>query len=295
MVLAPELLIPLIPLLLAFAYYASRAGMFQWMGSAIDALRINVPVIRHVVNAVADALDAVLHYIEAKTADAARAIEAKPVAFLLRLAALIDHTAWTIFYVAARTLHALDTLRSVELPRLLRAAVADLEAGRLHVGRAVKTLERTIAHDVAALERQARGIMRDVGRAVRVAEAAIAKATAGAISRPLPWIDKRAAGAEAAAQSALNQLRGVRGLLAGGVLGALILRALTRAGVGNIRCGNLRRFERNVCGMDPALLDSLLADSLLIFGGISLVEFAKECQAVTEEVAGLIHRFVRAT
>jgi len=46
--------------------------------------------------------------------------------------------------------------------------------------------------------------------------------------------------------------------------------------------------------MNPSLLESLLADALLVGGAISLVELAEEMQAVVGDSAGLIQKFWRA-
>jgi hypothetical protein len=47
--------------------------------------------------------------------------------------------------------------------------------------------------------------------------------------------------------------------------------------------------------MDGSVLDSLLLDTLLIASALSVVEFAKELQAVEHEVVGLMLRGVRET
>ena len=46
--------------------------------------------------------------------------------------------------------------------------------------------------------------------------------------------------------------------------------------------------------MDRSLLDALIADTLLVVGTLSLVEFAKEMETVTEEVGPLVAKFWRA-
>src|SRR5437764_1465863 len=58
---------------------------------------------------------------------------------------------------------------------------------------------------------------------------------------------------------------------------------------------NVYKVGKRACGMNPDLLESLLADTLLIAGTVSLVEFARGMQDVTEEVTPLIRTFWRAT
>jgi hypothetical protein len=74
---------------------------------------------------------------------------------------------------------------------------------------------------------------------------------------------------------------------------ALVAFSLARLGLGWLRCSNVAKAGKRLCGMNPGLLDALLAGSTLLVGTISLREFAKEVQAVTEEASGLIHGFIR--
>jgi hypothetical protein len=76
--------------------------------------------------------------------------------------------------------------------------------------------------------------------------------------------------------------------------GAVAL-ALSRLKIGWLRCGNVSRVGKNICGMDGALLEALLADSLLIAGSLSLVEFAREMVGVTDTAVRPITTFWRAS
>lgn len=82
----------------------------------------------------------------------------------------------------------------------------------------------------------------------------------------------------------LGTIAGLIGLTAG-VLGKL--------GLGWLRCARVGRVGRAVCGMNDGLLESLLADALLVVGAISIVEFAKELQTVEDEVVRALRGFVR--
>ncbi len=80
-----------------------------------------------------------------------------------------------------------------------------------------------------------------------------------------------------------------------GTLGATAVATALRAlKLGFLRCSNFRKAGKRTCGMDTSLLDALLADTLLVVGTLSLVEFAKEMETVTGEVAPLLQRFWRA-
>jgi hypothetical protein len=76
---------------------------------------------------------------------------------------------------------------------------------------------------------------------------------------------------------------------------ALVAAAVSRLGINWTRCSNSKKYGKRVCGMDPALLDSLLADTLLILGTVSLVEFAEGMQTVVGDAESQIRRFWQAT
>lgn len=74
---------------------------------------------------------------------------------------------------------------------------------------------------------------------------------------------------------------------------AAVAVALARLGLGWIRCGNVRKAGKSVCGIDGGLLDELLLGTLGIFGAISVVEFATELRAVEGEAVSLMGNLVR--
>ena len=55
-----------------------------------------------------------------------------------------------------------------------------------------------------------------------------------------------------------------------------------------VRRGNIGKTARRICGMDPSLLDSLLIDGLAILGAVSVVEFAKDLQAIEDEAISVL-------
>ncbi|TMC48760.1 MAG: hypothetical protein E6J20_18500 [Chloroflexi bacterium] len=73
----------------------------------------------------------------------------------------------------------------------------------------------------------------------------------------------------------------------------LLAKALEKMGLNWMRCGNVKRYGRSICGMNPSILDSLLADALLVVGAISVVEFAKELQAIESATVSAMRGFVR--
>lgn len=80
-------------------------------------------------------------------------------------------------------------------------------------------------------------------------------------------------------------------LLSSGV--AALALALGKLGLGWIRCRNVTRLGRRVCGMDSSLLDTLLLDALTVFSVVSVVEFTKDLRAIEDEAIGVMGKLVR--
>lgn len=103
----------------------------------------------------------------------------------------------------------------------------------------------------------------------------------GEIDRALDWT-----------KGQIGKLR--KTLTVAGIVG-LTAAALGRLGLGWTRCARVNKTGKALCGMDNGLLDSLLADTLLIVGTVSLVEFAVGMQEVTKEIVGPVRTFWRVT
>lgn len=111
-----------------------------------------------------------------------------------------------------------------------------------------------------------------------------------AISVPLPRIgalERDVTGLE-------KWVRANRAKLTAAGLAGLVVAALGRLGLGWVRCSRVSRAGKQVCGMDAGLLDSLLADTLIIAGTVSLVEFARGMQTIVADIEEPIRRFWRA-
>lgn len=74
--------------------------------------------------------------------------------------------------------------------------------------------------------------------------------------------------------------------------GALAV-AMGALGAEASRCSKTGRFNKMLCGMPDHLLESLLAGALIVATPISLVEFAKACQAFMSEAESGLRWFVR--
>lgn len=151
-----------------------------------------------------------------------------------------------------------------------------------------------LAAAVAALTRQLEHV---IAREARVAKAK-AQAVEHAIALPAPIaIPKtlpKVGTIEREADAALARIRDfARRFGPAALLGTLAF-ALGRLGITWARCSNVNKLGKRACGMNPDLLESLLADTLLIAGTLSLVEFAHEMVDVTDTAVKPIQRFWRA-
>ena len=59
------------------------------------------------------------------------------------------------------------------------------------------------------------------------------------------------------------------------------------------QCSNVKKAAKGLCRMDSSLLDSLLADALILGGSISIVELARECQGFVSLAESGVKHFVR--
>ncbi len=132
----------------------------------------------------------------------------------------------------------------------------------------------TLAHKVTALQAQV-------------------KALAHAIPHAIPQVIPRLGRLERTAIDYTKLHKWLKRALLGTLGATAVLAGLKALRLGFLRCTGFTKAGKRACGMDPNLLESLLADTLLIVGTLSLVEFAKEMQTVTEEVAPLVTRFWR--
>jgi hypothetical protein len=142
-------------------------------------------------------------------------------------------------------------------------------------------------------------IPRAVGRAeARGARAlgkvrTVALATAATIAVELPRLRHRVANGERLAHRLGRRVKSLERHFAPAAFATLVVAALARLGLGVLRCPRFLKAARRTCGMDPALLESMLLDTTLILGAISLVEFAHELQSVVEPVESGIRHLIR--
>jgi hypothetical protein len=114
-----------------------------------------------------------------------------------------------------------------------------------------------------------------------------AHVAAGAAVLPFPRIGR----IEKTVKAQGKRLTRVEKLLAAGVGVALLTRTLAKLGLGWLRCSNVNKAGKAVCGMNPLALEALLLNAAALTVAFNLEDFARELQTVTGEAARLIHNF----
>lgn len=122
---------------------------------------------------------------------------------------------------------------------------------------------------------------------------ALEGAIAGGIPRDIAGLRWRTRTLERGYERLWKEVKRHEKLLGIGALTGVVAVVLGRLGLGWTRCSNVNKLGRNVCGMNAQLLESLLADTLLIAGTLSLVEFAKEMQSVEAGAVRVVQEFWR--
>lgn len=117
-----------------------------------------------------------------------------------------------------------------------------------------------------------------------------AKVLHNTIAVTLPRVD---AGSKTRDKALSKRLTKVEKLLTAAGAAALVVAGIAKLGLKWIRCPKVGKVGKSVCNMDSNLLDSLLADALVIASTISIVELGKACSGFIEDTESALTLFVR--
>jgi hypothetical protein len=158
-------------------------------------------------------------------------------------------------------------------------------------GKIAQAQTTTVTNTIIRVEKVA-GSKADAGvaRAVGVLEGELGQV----LDWTIPGLRDQVRGAEDSLGRLWKRVRGETRTIGISAGVALVTAALSRLGLGRLGCLNRKNALKTVCGMNPNLLESLLADTLLILGTLSLVEFATEMVDVTAAAVTPIQTFWRA-
>lgn len=272
--------------LLAFAvtlglqkgWAASFQQLFYWLAEQIDKLP-SVTVLRHtigfggVAHAIRAASDSVYNWL----GQAVQHTSAPWVAFTHYMADVLTKPAQQVALAVADVLHTLTVLRTQIIPRMIAAKVAWIPAHLARLSAEVASLAaRAPVHIVKQIEHTTANTTKVI----------VNKAVA------LPW--PRIGHLEREAGTLGKRIDRLAKRVAPAALAAAVVATIARTSWRWVRCAKVRKVGRATCGMDDGLLDSLLADTLVIVGTVSLIDFARGMQDATDEVAGAVRAFWRA-
>jgi hypothetical protein len=281
---------------LAFAYKQTLGALLVNLAALLASVAIPTGLFGrvHPLRFAADALNALDNAILATLGAGIKGTEWAYHKMLHYQAYVWQELSATVADLARETWHSFDTLTHTTVPRQIEQAIA---AARGDATAAVRTLrndlaaaEHTITTDVARLTRDAAAADRAVTTRLRHAEATAEGAATAAIAATLP----RVRTVEKELGQVGDRLRRIARTLTPAGVAALVLSALGALGLGWVRCGNVKDVGKAACRMDRGLLDALLADTALILGTVSLVEFAHGMQGLTAELEHDVRRFWRA-
>ena len=290
------LLIGLGPVLRTFILWGLRIGAGAtaiWFLKGLADHIHGVPLLGRLSGVLNRAAGSVQHYVNANTAKQALDTQAPAVGFVTGLAQVLEGQAEAQYTVATHTFSAIETLTHSTIPAMIGGNVKPVARAAHGAARVARITNVTVNRTIGATEGETRAVSRVANRALVLGEKAWARAQAIALPGALPWVGREVNSAKALSERVNGKLRKLAELLGAGVFAGLVVRALGRSQAANIRCRNVREINRRMCGADPHLLDGLLSGLMLIVGTVSLIEFARACQTVEDEVVSGVHSFVR--
>lgn len=256
-------------------WQASFGRLFYALAASIALLPTLVILNRHIgfggiANAIRAASDSIYNWL-----GQAVAFMTAPFSMFVRyMAQVLEAPALQAQLLAADVLHALTVLRRTLVPQMIASKVA-------WIPRHLARLEAQVASLVA---RAPVHIVHNIEHVVaKTTQVVVTKA----VAIPFPRIGRLEREGEALSKRIDRLARRV----APAAIVAAVVVALSKVGAGFVRCAKVKKVGRQVCGMDNDLLDSLLADTLLVVGTISLVEFAEGLQAGMDDLTPQVRRF----
>jgi hypothetical protein len=277
---------------LLVAYKSTLGAVLQTLANALHGVSI---LGTHPLDFLADGLTALDSDINAALSDAVLATEHAWQRVLTYTGTLIHEALHGIDELAGTVERAFSHTTTILIPSKiaektlplwrnlasLRKEVESLIAKGLH---ASNTITHVITHDVPLVTTK-------VIRLTKVETVKVVRVIEHGISIPLPRVgalERDVTGLEKWVRAHTKDLTigGIASLLIGGVL--------AKMGMTWLRCSNVNRAGKALCGMNANVLEALLAGLVSIFGTIGIITFAKDVQDVTADFGNEVAHFWRA-
>jgi len=245
---------------------------------------------------------AVEHTIAHWLAAGTLATEGPVVNLLNGLAAVVATLALTLYYIGLEAYKGLSALWHVSVPAFTHAVVRPV-ARIAHGAVAVEhALERELHRDFGLARRYTHAVELEAAHALRAALHALRHSVAVGLERPLHWTEREVRAAEAEIARLWRLVRHGTIALPLALAGAFVLSALRRFGLGWLRCSNVNRVGRALCGFPVQLFEELLAaavdafvvtDLCLIVG--LMTSAARALAGVFDEITATISGLISCT
>lgn len=194
-------------------------------------------------------------------------------------------SAWAVGHFATDTAYSIERLATVVLPREIRRVTNPISK------RATRALAGAIAAGLA-VKHLRHYFDRIYTHAIRPAIHRLEHTVDVTIPRSLGRIRTRVRDVERELTNPSTRwLRRTAAAMWGAALLGLLVRTLARK-FPWLFCRKVKNVGNRLCGLDSDLLNSLLLDTVLIAGTVSVVEFARELQAVEGEAVNLLAGFI---
>ena len=267
---------------LQYGYGYTLGAFLQQLARAIGAIRL--PSFLSGARLLGFAADAITAIDNAVRRAIGLGIEASGAVFNECLAVAVHFVGNEIASLSHDAAQAIEHLHVQQITNVYKRVNPGLARKVGTLAAAVAVLRRELTHAVSREAHVARTKAQSVERAIAIP---------APVALPKAW--PRIGQLEREAENALGHAKDFLRRYGPAALVGTVAFALARLGVTWARCSHVNKVGKRACGMNPDLLESLLADTLLIAGTVSLVEFARGMQDVTEEVTPLIRTFWRAT
>lgn len=293
-VLAPELaailgllVTGLILLCLVVAWRNTIGYLLERLAVAVR-VSISVHGIGFTLNALGDAISDLDNSVRNALAKALAANQYALNKMLAALAATFQAIGESIEWLAQESLRWNTWLVKHYLPNAISAALGPISAIVYNQRKRIEHFLAHLAGPVTALihraEHAVAGLLARIGQVERSLQHAIGRAYAHVQDAVWPRIH----GIEHDLSALRKWIRkhAKRFTVAGSV--GLVAAVLGKLGLGWTRCSKVGRVGKALCRADESWIEGLIAGSLIVAGGLSLVELAEAELAVTGEIAGAV-------
>jgi putative effector of murein hydrolase LrgA (UPF0299 family) len=194
------------------------------------------------------------------------------------LAYFVHETGRVLGDLAEAQYHALQILWRQSIPGLILAHLHPLASKvewLIHRLAHLDVNPTTIIHrTVKVLDPRVAALERDLAHLQRVVAASGAAVLAPPTAIPVPGLG----GIEHGIDAVRSRLGKLARALSPAAIAGLVASALVGLRLGWLKCSKVERTAKHLCGMDEDVLAGLLAGTAVIFGTVSLVEFARAMQ-----------------